>query len=72
MFPKQNLVEGLSLACVGRFLVDEAEKDGWPQLGAKAWWTLAHAIIAKGCGDGGGGGGGAGLVVVEYVVVELG
>ena len=51
--PSQNRVEGRPLPCVGRFPIDEANRHFWPQLDAKAWWSLAREIAEKDNGDGG-------------------
>ena len=53
VYPKQNLIEWLPLPCVGRFPIQQARKEGWPELDAKARRQLASAIFAKGWGDGG-------------------
>ncbi len=45
--PKLHIIPGLPIPAVGRFPIQLAESEGWPEIGGKTWYMMAMTIASQ-------------------------
>ena len=45
--PKMHIIPGLPIPAVGRFPIQQAESEGWPEIDEKTWYMMAMTIASQ-------------------------